>query len=171
VKFCAALILILCSCSDRVPVPALRGSSWDRPSGTFGWRNGQVNIPFGLYYRDAFGADSFMGEFYSLDEKLIIQHDIGAYAGAWAQRSDAIFFEERVIDGARVWIAQRPCGPKNNRGKLAVVTFPDNDCANFYTESRDQSGLEAIRKIASSFRPKETKQSVNSCKQDACHLQ
>jgi hypothetical protein len=130
-----------------------------------------VTIPFGLSYRDAFGVDSFMGEFYSLDEKLVIQHDIGFYAGAWAQRDGAIVFDERLTGGARVWIAERPWGPKNNQSKLAVVTFPDNGCANFYVESRDGSRLDAIRQIASSFHPKEAKPSVNSCEQRTRHLQ
>ncbi len=125
----------------------------------------------GLSYRDATGVDSFEGQFYSLDETLVIEHDIGAYAGAWAQRVDALAFEEGVVDGARVWIAELPWGPARDRRKLAAVTFPDNDCANFYVESFDHTGIELVRKIASSFRPTRTKISANSCKQRTRPLQ
>ena len=147
-----------------------RGASWDKPSGTFQWFQGEVRVPAGLYYRDGHSIDSFEGDFHTLDEALVLHHDIGFYAGAFAQKRDAVLLEERGVEGARAWVAQE----KQIRSDLPprfVVTFPDNDCANFWIDSWDRSGLDLVRSIADSFRPKRTQTSANSCEQRPSRLQ
>jgi hypothetical protein len=161
-------MLLLSSCG--VPSKMPRGASWDKPSGTFQWSQGEVRVPAALYYRDGYGVDSFEGNFHTLDEALVIHHDIGGYAGAYAQQHDAVLFEERVVEGARAWVAQE----KQIRGDLPakfIVTFPDNGCANFWIESWDRSGLDLVRSIADSFRSKRTQKSSNLCEQRSPRLQ
>jgi hypothetical protein len=76
-------------------------------SATFVWWGGQANLPIGFRYQVDQGADRFEGHFTSADGKVVIRHDIGGYAGAWASRDKSLFFREDLIDGARVWIAKR----------------------------------------------------------------
>ena len=63
---------------------------------------GQVNLPLGFTYQVDQGSDTFEGHFTSADGKLVIRHDIGGYAGAWATRDNSFFFHENVIGDARV---------------------------------------------------------------------
>jgi hypothetical protein len=129
--------------------------SWDKESGVFRWNNGVIRLPSGFTYQTD-PSDTLEGHFTSADGKLIVRHDIGFYAGAWANRKDALVFEERIRDGARVWTARR------NRGKdaattLVAVTFPDNGCANFYLETSTSEDAVVIDALAQTFRPKNTK--------------
>ena len=112
------------------------GSSWDQRSGLFRWWGGEITLPVGLrYQRDA--GDTFEGHFASRDGKLIIHHDIGGYAGAWAKTKGSEVFEERIVEGARVWTGQlRSRGAGDSTVRFAV-TFPDNGCANFYLRSNN----------------------------------
>jgi len=121
----------------------------------FRWAGGEVTLPGGFRYREDHGADSFEGHFTSPDGKIIVRHDIGGYAGASANRREAVAFEERVIDGSRAWIAQRkwPDGPVATTFMFAV-TFPDNGCANFFLTSNNVADAWPIQRIAQSFRPK-----------------
>jgi hypothetical protein len=142
-------LLIACtllgeSCRQRVsPV------SWNSKSGKFTWWRGEVTLPTGLKYRGE-PSDSFAGHFTSLDGKLVIRHDIGGYAGAYASPRDGFHFEERVVDGVRVWTARRD----RSRTTLFAVTFPDSGCANFFLESSRIEDAAIIDSIARSFRPK-----------------
>jgi hypothetical protein len=124
--------------------------SWDEKSAVFRWSYGKVTLPAGFTYQGD-PSDTLEGP---QDGKLIVRHDIGGYAGAYANRKDALVFEERMIDGARVWTAQRKWG----RTKILVaVTFPDNGCANFYLETSNGVDGAIIDALARSFRSRETK--------------
>lgn len=126
-----ALAVLGLSCARRLSMP--NGASWDPKSATFTWWRGEIRLPLGFSYSVDQGADTFEGHFTSRDRKLIVRHDIGGYAGAWASRKGAFHFEEREVDGARVWTAKRdyPDG-KGGRTTLVAVTFPDSGCANFF---------------------------------------
>jgi hypothetical protein len=150
--------LIVCglmveSCAQH-PAPP-KSVTWNPISGTFAWREGQVKLPVGFTYQVDQGVDTLEGHFTSADGKLIIRHDIGAYAGTWARREKAFFFRENVIDDARVWVAKRewPAGKEGIRTTLVVVTFPDSGSANFFLESSKPEEVTAIDFIARSFRP------------------
>src|SRR5690242_5163897 len=100
-----ACVLLGGSCARHLPMP--KGASWDAKSATFAWWGGRVNLPVGFTYQVDQGTDTFEGHFTSLDGRLIIHHDIGGYAGAWASPKKAfLFFREGVIGGARVWVAK-----------------------------------------------------------------
>src|SRR5437764_1154651 len=90
------------SCSRTAALP--KSVTWNRGSATFTWWGGQVHLPVGFTYQVDRGADTFEGHFTSADGKLVIRHDIGGYAGAWASSDKSFFFHENVVDDARVWI-------------------------------------------------------------------
>jgi hypothetical protein len=52
-----------------------------------------------------------------------------------------------------VWKAVRKRTAGNGRQTLlaAVVTFPGNDCVNFYVESANTQGVKVIETISASF--------------------
>lgn len=153
------------SCSRHRSLP--EGVSWNAESATFEWWGGQVNLPIGFTYQVDQGTDTFEGHFTSADRKLVIRHDIGEYAGAWASRDKSFFFREDVIDGARVWLAKRewPDGKgKSGRTTLVAVTFPDSGCANFFLESSGPEDEKPVGVIARSFRPKGRTASVAVCR-------
>jgi hypothetical protein len=70
-------------------------------------------------------GDSFSGIFYSLDESLVIEHDIGFNAGVFAGCSGE-FFQESIVDGARVWIGEDAQDAPDGRHYRATVSFPGN---------------------------------------------
>jgi hypothetical protein len=139
------------------------GTSWDKRAGLFRWWSGEVTLPVGFSYeRDV--SDTFEGHFTSPNGKLIIHHDIGGYAGAWAKSKGSDVFEERIVEGARVWTAQRRrrIGGGDNT-LLFAVSFPDNGCSNFYLRSNNIDDAAIIGAIARSFRPKGTSVARSSC--------
>jgi hypothetical protein len=152
-------LLIICaliesSCARRL---SEKGASWDQRSATFGWWGGEVSLPAGYSYQQDPGGDSFEGHFTSPNGKLVIGHDIGSNAGAWAkQGKHTSFFEERIEQGSRVWITRRswPDGKGGNTITLMAVTFPDGGCANFFLKSSKIEDFETIAQLARSFRPK-----------------
>jgi hypothetical protein len=111
-------------------------------------------------------SDTFEGEFVAKSGRIVIHHDIGTAAGAWAQKLNADFFEERVVDGARVWVAERMRGGEGKAEVLFAATFPDNGCANFFVVAREAGHRGAIEALAASFRPKNTaKDLTGRCEQ------
>jgi len=137
------------ACSHHVSFPD--GSSWDPKSATFGWWAGEVKLPAGFTYHAGGGLDTFEGRFISRDRRVVVQHDIGGYAGAYASRVGASVFKEWVVDGARVWTSQKELP---DHRILAAVTFPDSGCANFILESAAPGDSAPLDFIARSFRPK-----------------
>jgi hypothetical protein len=148
--YCA---LMCFSCAQRPKLPD--DVTWDDKAGVFRWRLGEVKLPIGFVYQWDPGSDTFRGHFTSPNGRLIIQHDIGGYAGAYANRRSAYSFDERIVEGVRVWTTRRkyPDG-KGGQTTLVAVTFPDNGCANFYLQSSNIEDAAPIAVIARSFRPK-----------------
>jgi hypothetical protein len=138
------------------------GTSWDKRSGLFRWSGGEVTLPVGFSYEQDV-SDTFEGHFTSPDGKLIIHHDIGGYAGAWAKSKVSDAFEERLVEGARVWTGQHRSRAVGDSTVRFAVTFPDNGCANFYIRSNDANDAAIIGAIAQSFRPKSTSVARSSC--------
>ena len=159
----AALAVFLPSCAQRLPLP--KGASWNSTTATFIWWGGAVTLPIGFSYEVDQGADTFEGHFTSPDGKVIIRHDIGGYAGAWANPKQSKVFKETTIDGARVWIAQRdwPDG-KGSETTLMAVTFPDSGCANFFLTSSNGTDGSLIEFMAQSFRPRGDARFTSSCR-------
>ena len=114
-----------------------------------------MRLPTGFSYRVDQGIDTFEGHFTSADGAVVVRHDIGGYAGAWASRKGALAFHERVVGRARVWTAKRDW-PDGQAGHtlLVAVTFPDSGCANFFVKSSKPEDAATIEFIATSFRPK-----------------
>jgi len=144
--------LVGTSCSPSVSHS--RSLRWDERTSTFAWPGGEVKIPLGFTHHGGEGTDTFEGHFSSPDGKLAIRYDIGWYAGARANPKEAASFEERFIDGARVWTAHRK--RSDGRGGSttdAAVTFPDGGCANFFLDSPRVEDAELIAHIAQTYRP------------------
>ena len=122
-----------------------QGAKWDSHSATFTWSDGEVKLPFGFAYEADRGTDTFEGHFISRDERVIVRHDIGGYAGCWASRHRALTFNETVVDGFRVVTAKQdwPDG-KGGRTVLVAVTFPEAGCANFFLESANPEDAKII---------------------------
>jgi hypothetical protein len=145
-----ALLEASCGRSSALP----KGVSWDEKTSTFAWWGGEVKVPSGFTYQMDQGADTFEGHFRSPDGKLVIRHDIGWYAGVWASAKDATSFEERLVEGARVWttLGRRPDDGGGSRS-LVAVTFPDAGCANFFLYSSRVEDAAPITHIAQTYRP------------------
>ena len=114
-----------------------------------------MRLPAGFTYQVDQGTDTFEGHFSSPDGKLVVRHDIGGYAGAWASRKDALSFEERIVESSRVWTARRTrLDVSEGTTVLVAATFPDNGCANFYLKSSNGEDATIIEALAGTFRPK-----------------
>jgi len=137
-----------CYAVERMSRPPRK--TWNPDSGRFAWSSGQVTLPAGLTYHGQ-PSDSFEGYFTSPDERLIVRFDIGGYAGHYAHREDAVFFEERTAENARVWVSKN-C--RANRPCRIAVTFPDSECANFFVYGGGDADVAVIRSIARSFNPR-----------------
>jgi hypothetical protein len=149
-SICFALVCSSCARRPSLPPSVI----WDEKSSVFHWPGGEVRLPGRfIYQRDV--SDTIMGHFTSPDGKLVIHHDIGGYAGAWANRRLADSFDERIVERVRVWTDQQkwPDG-HGGRTMLAAVTLPDNGCANFYLTSSNIEDAALIDSIARSFHPK-----------------
>lgn len=98
-------------------------------------------------------GDTIEGHFSSTDGKVVIRYDIGWNAGAYASAKAGPSFNERLIDGTRVWTARRmlPDGRGGTTTEVAV-TFPDAGCANFFLDSSRSEDAELIAHIAESYR-------------------
>jgi hypothetical protein len=142
-------VMQLWSCAPRL---SQRDASWNQSTGVFGWAGGKVTLPAGFRYREDRGTDSFEGHFTSADGKIIVRHDIGGYAGARANRREAVTFEERVNnarapDRATKW-------PDGSGGTTSARRhLPDNGCANFINVD-NVADAGPIQRIAQSFRPR-----------------
>ena len=147
-----ASILLLGSACKRVSFPE---GNWDGRSGSFKWRTGEVKLPPGFTYHPDRGADSFVGRFTH-------QTEVSSWSTTSAlaklqvrtHRERALEFNERIVEGARVWIAKKD-HPLPNGGHtfLVAVTFPDCRCANFFVRSSKPEDAVTIDFIARSFQP------------------
>jgi hypothetical protein len=156
------LILLAFSCSPPLDLP--RGASWDEQSSTFKWWGGEIRLPAGFRYQVDQGTDSFMGHFTAADGRVVLEHDIGSYAGAYASKRHALVFHERTVGSARVWFAQKAVSDGHGgRTTRTSVTFPDSDCANFYTYSSEPEATAAVKFIANNARPRSLGSPGRSC--------
>jgi hypothetical protein len=148
--FCA---LLGTSCRRDLSNP--EGVRWDEKTSTFSWWGGEVRVPSGFTYQVDAGVDTLVGHFTSPNKDLVIHHDIGGYAGAWANAKDASSFEEWRVEGARVWTARKIRADGNGGSEtLVAVTFPDAGCANFFLETSRLEDAKLITYIAQSYRPR-----------------
>lgn len=150
-----AWIVMTFYCTLLASPPPPKGASWDEKSATFKWWGGEVRLPPGFRYRVLVGADSFEGEFTSADGSVVVGHDIGGYAGAWASKRGALSFDERLAGQARVWTARHQISDgRGGHSIRSAVTFPDSGCANFFVRSyTPERGAQVIDFIAASYRP------------------
>lgn len=161
-SFLIFCVLLVPSCARRATLPM--GLSWDERSGTFRWPQGEVRLPAGFRYQPDNGGDTFEGHFTSADGKVVVRYDIGWYAGVWAKPEGSLFFEEKVVEGARVWTAKRGRpGSTGGNTNVVAVTFPDCGCANFFVKSSQGEDAEPIAFIARSFRPRAFTRSARPC--------
>jgi hypothetical protein len=157
--FCLLAVVALLGSQPNCPSDKVYffDGSWDPASTTFKWWAGEVQLPPGFTYRIGGGGDSFTGTFTSPARKLVVSHDIGAsyISGAYASQERSFVFNEKIVDGARVWTAKRDV-PFLNGGHtiLVAVTFPDCQSANFFLYSVKPEDAEVIDFIARSFKPK-----------------
>lgn len=152
---CIALLLMIAiwhsSCMTRPQMP--RWASWNKHTSQFVWHRGSVQFPNGFNYSIGSNDDTFEGQFFSRENAVEIFHDIGGYAGAWAQKKDAQVFKERFAGRARIWIAihYNPNGRGGKNPRIAI-TFPDSGCANFYAYSDSPQAVATIEFLAASFK-------------------
>lgn len=153
---CIALLMMIAlwysSCVTRPQMP--RWASWNKHTSQFVWHGGSIQFPKGFNYSIRSNDDTFEGQFNSRDNAVEIVHDIGGYAGAWAQHKDAQVFKEKFAGRARIWIAIH-YNPNSRGGKdpLIAITFPDSGCANFYAYSDSPQAIVTFEFLAASFKP------------------
>jgi hypothetical protein len=152
--YACSLLWLLLATSACAPRPALPpGVHWNSRTGEFRWWQGAVTLPPGMEYRST-SSDSFAGQFRSMGRALVIEHDMGGYAGVYATPKGADTFEERIVSASRVWVARHTYANRlDGRYYLFAVTFPDNGLANFFLYSSDEKDAAIIQRIALSFRP------------------
>ncbi len=120
---------------------------YDAVSRRFSWTLGSVVVPPGYHQRNEAGSDSIVGSFTSRNGKIRIQNDIGTYAGAYANRSDAIEFGLIGPPRYRVYFARK--------SNSMAISMPYAGCANFFLY-HPPAGAEAIlREIAASYVPRD----------------
>ena len=145
------VLLLVGACGPDLPP----GASWNHDTGTFRWWNGEISLPQGYTYELGGGGDSYGGSFTSPDRQMVVEHDIGAYAGIWAHGENSVAFHERIVDGSRVWTATRAYTGAASGTYLVAASFPDAGYANFFIRTRSpQRDAAVIEGIAKSFRPR-----------------
>ena len=120
-------------------------AEWNWQTGRFAWGSGEVRLPHGFFYTADMGMDSDVGHFTGPGGRVVIRHDIGAYAGAWATPCRSLMVEAWEANGARVWLGASAYS--------VAVTFPDSGMANFWVERVDREAIQVLEALARSFRP------------------
>lgn len=160
----AVLLMATAACSEGTVVSGRRNGvgNFDPATDRFVWYSGEVTMPARFWRHVLIPTDTFEGVLVGTsDRKLDLYHDIGGvYAGAYANPKEALRFEERSRDGARIWLAHRWSGPPNNRQFKMAVTFPDSGCANFFLYTKDSRDWDVVDFIARSYRPRGTIESA-----------
>lgn len=150
--------LALVSCGHRQAVTPVSADIWNPKSGEFHWPAGTVTLPRGMSY---FSQNPPYKAQLSRS-RLNIGFGVSDCPGAklWSEwrRSEAkLVFEERAVEGGRVWIGRGdPYSGRRRPGGnwvLGAVTFPDAGCATFYLDSNSSKDAAVINEIVRSFRP------------------
>lgn len=71
------IVCILLGTSCQPQSFSVHGVGWDKRTGAFAWRGGDVKVPSGFTYQAVGGGDTFEGRFNSPDGKVVIHFDIG----------------------------------------------------------------------------------------------
>lgn len=127
---------------------------WNPVYGTFSWGKGAVQLPSGFKYERDQGMDTLMGHFTSADGTLVVQHDIGEFAG----EHNTTRGTESITEGAR--IKRRRATRTDATGQsrtFAQVSFPDSGCATFHLDSPNENAAATIEFIAHTYRPTDWK--------------
>jgi hypothetical protein len=140
---CGAL-LIGCSSVRKAEVGLSRSKTIDLDSGT-------VELPDNfIHFRDQ-GIDSTVGDFTRTDGRFRIKYDIGGMAGVGtsAKFENIVSSNSMTVGKLTAIIVVYRWGETPN----AVVSFPATD-ANFFAAVRDDSQLEALKKLVATYKPK-----------------
>jgi len=111
--------------------------------------SGDVTLPKGFTHKPRKGIDSQVGSFISPDGSLVIDYDIGPFAGVYARRRGASEFSEAQIGGTTMMIELRGQPPSK-----VFITFPAYGPTNFSAAVRGGSDIEIVKEIAVSFKPR-----------------
>ncbi len=136
-------VLGLLEYDRRLALPGF--ADWNWQTGRFAWEAGEVRLPRGYRYTMDVGMDSDEGHFTGPGGRVVIRHDIGSYAGAWATPCRSLLVEEWEVGGSRVWL-----GTSEYR---VAVTFPDSGMANFFVDRGSREAIQVLQVLARSFRP------------------
>jgi len=161
--------LTLVSCGHRLAVTPVSAEIWNPRSGEFHWPAGKVTLPRGMSYHSLnppYEARlSSPGTFLNIARsRLNIEFSAHECPGAklWSEERPyengaRLQFEERAVEGGRVWIGRGDPHPGRRRPGgnwvLGAVTFPDAGCATFYLDSNSSKDAAVIDEIVRTFRP------------------
>jgi hypothetical protein len=113
---------------------------------------GTVELPKGFTHSRDEGIDSLVGQFTSPDGTLVIRYDIGPGAGVYATYPS----HKPVVSSAELKAGQLT-GQFTVLGattQTAIVSFPTVGPTNFTTDASKEGGIETLKKLASTFKPK-----------------
>jgi hypothetical protein len=122
---------------------------------------GEVTLPKDFENKIIGGTDSLMGEIKRADESLIISYDIGPMAGTHMhpeRRVECSWFQEQIINGRKVYMGLID---KEGKKELIVTIMMDERNepltlpANFKATVRNKRDIADMKKIATSYQPKE----------------
>ena len=141
---CSALLMGCSSVRDS-NLASPRSRTVDLPTGT-------IELPSNFIYFQGQGIDSYVGDFTRTDGGFRIEYDIGLMAGvATSQPYKDIVSSNSMTIGkltAIVVVTRWHFG-----AEWAVISFPDT-AANFFAVIRNDSQLQTLKQIASSYKPK-----------------
>jgi hypothetical protein len=122
---------------------------------------GELTLPKDFVHKMLRGTDSSMGEIRRSNDTLVIWYDIGPMAGIHMhpkKRSECSWFREQIINGRKVYMGLIE---KEGRREL-IVTIMMNERnepltlpANFRATVRNKRDIADLKKIATSYQPKE----------------
>jgi hypothetical protein len=141
---CSAL-LIGCSSVRDSDVTSQRNRTVDLPTGT-------IELPRDFIYFQGQGIDSYVGDFTRTDGRFRISYDIGLMAGvATSQAQHDIVSSNTMTVGklTAIVVVTR----WHEMPEQAVISFPETT-ANFFAVIRDDSELETMKQIVSTYKPK-----------------
>ncbi len=150
---------------EPLPPPALvqfPPEPWSPGLGVFQWGTGSVQFPPNFRFETQPSVDVYSGTFTSPDGKIVVHFSAGTMAGTEATpHPGTVFFQQRFIRKSRIWISSSRFSQADPY--VHHLSFPDANCTNFSTSSRDKTGREFLLNLASTFRPALPPQLESSC--------
>jgi hypothetical protein len=143
-------ILICCALvAGCISQPYTRVRSGDVDLGV-----GSVDLPPGYTQGRDRGIDTDIGHFISADRHLLIQYDIGDLAGVRATHNpdgrEVLSSSEVTTNDLQALIVVF----RSNNKKQVVISFPEGGPANFFADIENDADVNAVRKLALSYRLK-----------------